>query len=171
MTGSTTEQSLTLRDTERFRSAMNEAGLDTVRLAKAAGVSKQYVSLLLHGRRRCRQGTAVALLQALNVPRTDLPLFFAPVLSEITNNGQMEQPDHEEPPMTITATHTAVHEHDPLLTFEEVAEMARLPIGTLRHYRATGKGPEFFRLGGRLKIRESKARAWLAQFENPGTDA
>ncbi|MGP3917627.1 helix-turn-helix transcriptional regulator [Nonomuraea sp. 10N515B] len=63
-------------------------------------------------------------------------------------------------------TTPVLREEDPLLTFEEVAALARVPVKTLRHYRAIGKGPEFFPIGRRLKIRESKARAWIEQFEN-----
>ncbi|MGW6498514.1 helix-turn-helix transcriptional regulator [Nonomuraea angiospora] len=64
-------------------------------------------------------------------------------------------------------TMQVLHEEDPLLTFEQVAELANMPIRTLRHYRVTGQGPEFFTMGGRrLRIRKSKAVAWIAQFEN-----
>ncbi|MDH2425728.1 helix-turn-helix domain-containing protein [Sphaerisporangium sp. TRM90804] len=60
---------------------------------------------------------------------------------------------------------TDVRTDDPYLTFEEVASLARMKVKTLRHLRHTGKGPDFFKIGRRLKIRESKARDWIRSYE------
>lgn len=148
------ESPLALRDPNGLRAVMDSAGLDTVQLAKAAGVTKQFLSLLLHGRRRCKPATAMAIAQAIGQPLTSI---FMSAMYEDPHNYSME------PNMT---TAQALREEDPLLTFEEVAELARMPIKTLRHHRATGAGPDFFRTGRRLKIRKSKAEAWIRQFEN-----
>ena len=58
---------------------------------------------------------------------------------------------------------------DPYLYIEDVAELACMELATLRYYRAMGKGPDFFSMagkGGRLRIRLSKARAWIEEYEN-----
>lgn len=56
-------------------------------------------------------------------------------------------------------------EQDPYLLFEEVAALARMPERTLRHLRATGQGPKFFRRGRRLFIRRSRAIEWIESYE------
>ncbi|MCW2878003.1 MAG: helix-turn-helix protein [Sphaerisporangium sp.] len=132
----------------QLKAAMYAAGLDIVRLARAAGVTKQFISLLLQGKRGCQPTTAEAIAQAIGQP---MRRFFGPMLYEQS---------HNERERMITAT------SDPYLTFEEVADLARLPVKTLRHLRHTGHGPEFFKIGRRLKIRESKAREWIQAYEN-----
>ena len=52
---------------------------------------------------------------------------------------------------------------DELLTIDEVAKITRLPIATLRWYRATGKGgPKSARLGRRVLYRRSDVEQWIA---------
>ena len=53
-----------------------------------------------------------------------------------------------------------------LLTIAEVAERTRLPVNTLRAYRARGLGPTCARVGGRrLMYRSADVDAWIkAQF-------
>lgn len=48
-----------------------------------------------------------------------------------------------------------------LMTIEEVAEMTRIPVNTLRFYRHKGTGPNFGKLGGRLMARRSDVEAFL----------
>lgn len=53
------------------------------------------------------------------------------------------------------------------LTIEEVAEMTRVPVNTLRYWRQKGGvGPKSAKLGPRrVTYRESDVRAWIeAQF-------
>lgn len=50
---------------------------------------------------------------------------------------------------------------DDLSTIEEVAEQLRRPVGTLRQWRAKGKGPRSFRVGGRLMYRSADVEEWL----------
>jgi predicted DNA-binding transcriptional regulator AlpA len=52
-----------------------------------------------------------------------------------------------------------------LLLMPEVAELARMPVNTLRHMRKKGDGPEGFRLGKRVVFRRGKVRAWLKAIE------
>ncbi len=58
---------------------------------------------------------------------------------------------------------------DPWLYFEDVAAHFEIEPRTLRHLRATGQGPEFIKVGRRLRIRKSKAEAWFAnKYEHAG---
>ncbi len=55
---------------------------------------------------------------------------------------------------------------------EEVADMTRLPIATLRWYRATGKGgPKSGKIGNRrVMYRRADVEQWIASaFEDGGT--
>ena len=50
-----------------------------------------------------------------------------------------------------------------LLTIEEVAELTRLPVATLRWYRAMGEGgPKSGKLGRRVVYRRADVEAWIA---------
>ncbi|MEU1731418.1 helix-turn-helix domain-containing protein [Streptosporangium sp. NPDC020145] len=138
-----------VRDPHHLRTAMYRAGLDSTALAEKVGVSRQFISLLTKGQRGCSPSTAQALSTALSMP----------VMFVSTNNNEIEK----EGPMTATQ----LTEEDPYLLFEDVALLARMPIKTLRHYRAIGRGPKFFKRGQRLMIRKSAARRWIEDtFEN-----
>jgi predicted DNA-binding transcriptional regulator AlpA len=50
-----------------------------------------------------------------------------------------------------------------LLFGEEVAEITRIPLPTLRFYRHTGKGPRSFKLGSRVVYKRSDVEAWIEQ--------
>jgi hypothetical protein len=51
-----------------------------------------------------------------------------------------------------TNTSTPFHERhdDELLTLDDVAEILKTPINTVRWWRQIGTGPEFFKIGRRL---------------------
>lgn len=50
-----------------------------------------------------------------------------------------------------------------LMTIEEVAKMTRLPVATLRWYRATGSGgPKSAKLGRRVMYRRAEVESWIA---------
>jgi transcriptional regulator with XRE-family HTH domain len=132
-----------------LREAMYRVGLDMVQLAEKAHVTQQFVSLVLLGHRRCNPSIAAAIADALGQPVDRL---FTSALSDLSHNTEVSM--------------SAIELDDPYLTFEEVAAMANMPIKTLRHYRHHGKGPAFFPMGGRLKIRRSRAVAWLRSFED-----
>ena len=57
-----------------------------------------------------------------------------------------------------------------LLLIEEVAELTRLPLSTLRFYRHAGKGgPKSFKLGNRVAYKRSDAEAWIeSQYQAEG---
>jgi predicted DNA-binding transcriptional regulator AlpA len=50
-----------------------------------------------------------------------------------------------------------------LLFGEEVAEITRIPLPTLRFYRHTGKGPRSFKLGNRVVYKRADVEAWIEQ--------
>ena len=53
---------------------------------------------------------------------------------------------------------------DEILTAEELAAELKIPEGTLGYWRSTGRGPEFFRPGGRVvRYRRSAVNRWLAE--------
>ena len=55
-------------------------------------------------------------------------------------------------------------DNSPLRTEQEAAKRARCSVGLLRKLRANGKGPEFYKLGGRLvRYSDDTIAAWLEQ--------
>ncbi len=51
--------------------------------------------------------------------------------------------------------------NDELLTIDEVAEMLRVPVGTLRYWRHLGAGPHSFKVGRWVRYRRGDVRAWI----------
>lgn len=147
------------RDPALLRKAMYAAGLDTVALAEAAGVTRAHISLIAKGKRGCSTRTAHAISHALG---GDVDAFFVVTLTgkKVSKRGKKLK--------TQSTSVIEVEPEDPYLLFEEVAKLARMPERTLRHLRATGQGPKFFRRGRRLFIRRSKAVAWIESYETEG---
>jgi predicted DNA-binding transcriptional regulator AlpA len=54
---------------------------------------------------------------------------------------------------------------DTLLSSEEVADRLGLTVATLWNWRWRGKGPASFKVGGRLRYRDSEVQRWLAEQE------
>ena len=53
-----------------------------------------------------------------------------------------------------------------LLVIDEVSELTRIPVATLRYWRHQGRGPKGARLGGRLVYRKADVINWInAAFE------
>lgn len=50
-----------------------------------------------------------------------------------------------------------------LLKIEEVSARTGYPVETLRHWRKTGRGPRFERIGKRLACRREDLDAWLRE--------
>lgn len=57
-----------------------------------------------------------------------------------------------------------------LLLIEEVAELTRLPLSTLRFYRHCGDGgPKSFKLGNRVVYRRADVEQWIeSQYHAEG---
>ncbi len=51
--------------------------------------------------------------------------------------------------------------NDELLTIDDVAEMLRVPVGTLRYWRHLGAGPQSFKVGRWVRYRRRDVRAWI----------
>lgn len=56
----------------------------------------------------------------------------------------------------------ARHE-DELLTLDEVAEILQTSPNTVRWWRQTGTGPEFFKIGRRLYTTVGELRRWIRE--------
>lgn len=140
---------LTVNSPNQFRAAMNAAGLDGQQLATTASVSKQFISLLIRGRRRCRPAIADSIAKELCV-NTDT-LFTSGDVSEKSNNSE---PSGQLNPIALD---------DPILTFEETAALLKIADKTLRSLRAKGEGPRFHKRGQLLRIRKSAAERWYRE--------
>lgn len=141
---------LMIRSPQRFRAAMSAAALDGRRIADAAGVSKQFVSLMLCRNRRCNPTIADRIARELSLPTE--ALFTSDHLSEESDNDMERE-------MSINAD-------DPILRFDDVAALTGIKPKTLRHLRAKRQGPPFYKVGQNLYIRKSKADAWRKAFED-----
>ena len=55
------------------------------------------------------------------------------------------------------------HANDELLTMDEVANMVRVPVATLRYWRHLGSGPRSFRVGRTVRYWRTDVLHWLEQ--------
>ena len=55
---------------------------------------------------------------------------------------------------------------DELLTMQEVADVVRLPVATLRYWRHLGTGPRSFRIGRSVRYWHREVFAWLDEQAN-----
>lgn len=61
---------------------------------------------------------------------------------------------------------------DELLTIEEVAELLRMPVASLRYWRVLDTGPRGFIVGRRLRYLRQDVMGWLdEQRESTGRGA
>lgn len=54
-----------------------------------------------------------------------------------------------------------------LLEPHTVGDALKVSLGTLRLWRATGRGPAFVKVGRQVRYRPSAVEAWLAAAEQP----
>jgi excisionase family DNA binding protein len=52
-----------------------------------------------------------------------------------------------------------------LLSLVEAAQRCGFAVSTFREMRRHGRGPESFRIGNRVRIRESELERWLSEAE------
>jgi predicted DNA-binding transcriptional regulator AlpA len=50
-----------------------------------------------------------------------------------------------------------------LLLLDEVSELTRIPVPSLRFYRHNGTGPRSFRLGNRVVYKRADVEAWIEE--------
>ena len=62
------------------------------------------------------------------------------------------------------------HPHDELLTVDEVARIFKVPVGTIRKWRATRKGPRALRVDKYLRFRRSAVEHYISQRERAEDD-
>jgi predicted DNA-binding transcriptional regulator AlpA len=55
---------------------------------------------------------------------------------------------------------------DELLTMQEVADVVRVPVATVRYWRHLGTGPRSFRLGRSVRYWRTEVFAWLDHQAN-----
>lgn len=55
-----------------------------------------------------------------------------------------------------------------IMTIAEVGDRLGVAVQTLYNWRAAGKGPPGFRLGGKLRYRRSDVEAWLDEQARKG---
>jgi predicted DNA-binding transcriptional regulator AlpA len=60
-----------------------------------------------------------------------------------------------------TAVPVTSHAEDELLTIQEVADVVRVPVATLRYWRHLGTGPRSFRVGRSVRYWRTEVIAWL----------
>jgi predicted DNA-binding transcriptional regulator AlpA len=53
------------------------------------------------------------------------------------------------------------HADDELLSIQEVADLVRVPVATLRYWRHLGTGPRSFRIGRSVRYWRMEVFAWL----------
>jgi len=53
-----------------------------------------------------------------------------------------------------------------LLNLTEVAQRLRIPVATLRHWRATYYGPRGFKVGRRVLFTESEVNRWVVEQQH-----
>jgi hypothetical protein len=66
-----------------------------------------------------------------------------------------------EPPLPWRGPGREDAHRDPLLTIVEAAALCRVPIATMRWWRAKRIGPQFGTIGRRVLIRESILTSWI----------
>ena len=57
--------------------------------------------------------------------------------------------------------HVSTHANDELLTLQEVADVVRVPVATLRYWRHLGTGPRSFRIGRSVRYWRTEVFSWL----------
>lgn len=65
--------------------------------------------------------------------------------------------------MTHATTNTRLA---PLLTPEDLSDMLQMPLRTLDDWRYRHVGPDYIRIGKRVRYRLSSVEAWLERLEN-----
>jgi predicted DNA-binding transcriptional regulator AlpA len=74
----------------------------------------------------------------------------------------------EGSPVSTEVIHTSPTAAD-ILLMEEVSELTRIPLSTLRFYRHSHQGPKSFKLGGRVCYKRGDVLAWIeAQYNGDG---
>ena len=60
-----------------------------------------------------------------------------------------------------TSAAPPAHSDDELLTLQEVSDVVRVPVATLRYWRHLGTGPRSFRVGRSVRYWRTEVFLWL----------
>jgi predicted DNA-binding transcriptional regulator AlpA len=60
-----------------------------------------------------------------------------------------------------TSAPVSTHTDDELLTLQEVSDLVRVPVATLRYWRHLGSGPSSFRIGRSVRYWRTEVFLWL----------
>lgn len=60
-----------------------------------------------------------------------------------------------------TSARLPAHADDELLSLQEVADVVRVPVATLRYWRHLGTGPRSFRIGRSVRYWRTEVFLWL----------
>ena len=66
-----------------------------------------------------------------------------------------------------TSTPLPARTDDELLTLQEVANVVRVPVATLRYWRHLGTGPRSFRIGRSVRYWRTEVYMWLDSQSAP----
>ena len=61
------------------------------------------------------------------------------------------------------ATTPVTERTDALMTIDDVADLLRMPVASLRYWRVLGTGPRAFIIGRRLRYLPADVLAWIAE--------
>lgn len=61
------------------------------------------------------------------------------------------------------------HHHDRLLSITELAELLGVSVATVRWWLHQGTAPDYFKIGRRVKFRESDVERWLEARRRSGS--
>ncbi|RSM51037.1 hypothetical protein DMB66_42920 [Actinoplanes sp. ATCC 53533] len=67
--------------------------------------------------------------------------------------------------MAATSDNVRRSNAEEILTLDEVAQLLKVPVGTLRKWRTDGEGPKGFRAGEYIRYRRSAVEQFIAEQE------
>ena len=83
----------------------------------------------------------------------------------LANHDRQPQEERHEQHATVAVPDTP-HADDELLTMQEVANVVRVPVATLRYWRHLGTGPRSFCIGRSVRYWRTEVFAWLDDQAN-----
>lgn len=94
-----------------------------------------------------------------------------PMTCNFNRRTQVEQiafQHGKEPRLSTEVIHTGPSLGE-ILLMDEVSELTRIPLSTLRFYRHSNQGPRSFKLGGRIAYKRADVLEWIETRYNNDT--
>jgi len=79
--------------------------------------------------------------------------------------GSVSEAEHRAGRTEPTPLQIVGSDGEDLLLLEEISELTRVPVNTLRYLRQNGQGPKMFKVVGRVVARRKDVADWIAQYE------